>query len=85
MQHPTQTSLVASKLHYKWFGMHFHLVFVCVCQINGPLKNLQQRKMDTVRAQVFAEHAGLKNQRFSFFICFFLFFYLIILSWALLI
>ena len=51
--------------------MHFHLVFVCVCRISGPLTNLQQRKMDIMRAQVFAEHAGLKNQQF-FFLSFFL-------------
>ena len=77
MQHPTQTSLVASKLHYKCFRMHFHLVFLCVCQINGPLKNLLQHKMDIMKAQVFAEHASAENLRFSFFV------YMIIFSRAL--
>lgn len=73
MQHPIQTGLVASKLHYKWFRMHLHLVFVCVGQINGPLKNLPQHKVDIMKAQVFAERASSENQRFL---------YTIILSWA---
>lgn len=64
MQHPPQTSLVASKLQYKWFRMHFHLVFVCVCQINGPLKNVQQHKMGIMKAQEFAEHTSSDNQQF---------------------
>ena len=45
MQHPSQTSLVGSKVPYKWLRMHFHFVFVRVCQINGPLKNLRLWKM----------------------------------------
>lgn len=44
--------------------MHFHLVYVCVCQINGLLKNLPQHKMDIMKAQVFAGHASSENQQF---------------------
>lgn len=49
MPHPTQTSLLASNVRYKCFRKHFHLVFVCVCQINGPLRNLQRHKADIRR------------------------------------
>lgn len=49
MPHPTQTSLLASNVRYKCFRKHFHLVFVCVCQINGPLRNLQPHKTDIRR------------------------------------
>lgn len=43
MQHPPQTSMLASKLHNSWLWKYFHLVFICFCQINDPLKNNMQR------------------------------------------
>lgn len=42
---------MAPKRQYKWLRMRFHLVFLRVGQINGLLKNLQQHKMDLMKAQ----------------------------------
>lgn len=45
------------KLHYKWLTMHFHHVFMCICQINGSLKKNRkspEKENGIMTAQVLA-------------------------------
>lgn len=46
---------MASKVCYKYFWKHFHLVYIHVCQISGTLENLQWHKTDI------GKHRCLRN------------------------